>query len=128
MGLTAAGVWGMKLADNDAVVGAGPVKPYGELVVVTVNGVGKRVDLSQFSKQGRYGQGVIAMPVNDQTGQVAAATVVNLSNRVMFISSRKNSKSVYARSLPKASRTSKGKPLMSIRGTDAVERMIVLDI
>jgi DNA gyrase subunit A len=130
MGLTAAGVWGIKLADgdDDVVVGAGPVKPYGELVVVTANGIGKRIDLSQFSKQGRYGQGVIAMPMNDQTGTVAAAAVVSLSNRVMFVSSRKNSKTVYARSLPKASRTSKGKPLMSIRGTDALERMIILDI
>ena len=128
MGLSAAGVWGMKLSKGDSIVGAGSLRPRGELVIATENGIGKRVDVEQFSRQGRYGQGVIAMPVSKESGPVAAATVVNLSNRVMFISAKKNSKTVYARALGKASRTSKGKALMSIREKDRLKQMVVLDI
>jgi DNA gyrase subunit A len=127
MGLSAAGVWGMKLGKNDKLVGAGPIKTRGELAVISELGIGKRIDLEQYPKQGRYGQGVITMPTGKESGPLAAAGVINLSNRVMYISQKKNSKTVYARALPKASRTSKGKALMSIREKDGILRMIVLD-
>jgi len=127
MGLPAAGVWGIKLAKGDEVVGAGPVKTYGEVVVVTANGVGKRIDLKQFPTQGRHGQGVITMPMSKEAGPVAAAGVVNLSNRVMLISKRKNSKTVYARAFPKMARTGKGKDVMSIKGTDGIAHLVILE-
>jgi len=128
MGLPAGGVYGIKLAKGDRVVGAGVVRAYAELVLVTETGIGKRTDVDQFSRQGRHGQGVIALPMGDDTGRVVAAAVVNLSNRVMTISKKKNSKTVYARSLPKLARTHKGKSLMSIRGKDAVAHLVVLEI
>jgi DNA gyrase subunit A len=126
MGLTAAGVWGMKLSKGDHIVGAGPVSPRGELVIVTSTGYGKRVDVEQFSPQGRYGQGVIAFPLGSDVGLVTGATVANLGDRIMMISMRKNSKTVYVRSLPKAARTSKGKAVMSIKGNDALVSLITL--
>ena len=58
---------------------------------------------------------------------VAVAAVVNLSNRVMMISKKKNSKTVYARALSKMSRTHKGKPVMSIKDKDGVVRLVVLE-
>lgn len=127
MGLTAAGVWGIKLSKGDEVVGAGPVITRGELVVVTENGFGKRTDLNDYSKQGRHGQGVIALPVSKETGKLTTATTVNLSNRVMMISKRKNSKTIYARAFSKMSRTHKGKSVMSINEKDALVSMIVLN-
>jgi DNA gyrase subunit A len=127
MGLPAAGVWGMKLAKDDEIVGAGPIKSRGELILITKNGWGKRTDLKQFPKQGRHGQGVIALPISKESGRVAAAHVVNLGNRVMLISQRKNSKTVYARALSKMARTHKGKPVMSIRGTDGIASLVVLE-
>ena len=128
MGLPAAGVWGMKLGKGETIVGAGPVKTRGEVVIVTANGFGKRTDLSQFSKQGRHGQGVIALPVSKETGPVAAAGVINLSNRVMLISKRKNSKTIYGRAFSKAARTNKGKSVMSVKGTDGIAGLLVLEI
>ena len=127
MGLPAAGVWGIKLAKGDTVVGAGPVKSYGEVIVVTAKGAGKRIDLKQFPKQGRHGQGVIAMPMSKEAGPVAVAGVVNLSNRVMMISKRKNSKTIYARALPKMARTGKGKDVMAIKGTDGIAHLVILE-
>jgi DNA gyrase subunit A len=126
MGLSAAGVWGMKLSKGDQIVGAGPVEARGELVVVTTNGLGKRVDLDQFSAQGRYGQGVIAFPMGADAEQVSSAAVANLGDRAMLISKRKNSKTVYVRSLPKAGRTSKGKAVMSIKDNDALVTLVIL--
>jgi len=60
MGLVAAGVNGMKLDDNDEVVGAEILPGEGEVFIITNAGKAKRVDEKDFPRQGRYGKGVIA--------------------------------------------------------------------
>ncbi len=126
MGLPALGVWGIKLNNNDQLVGAGPLNPRHTLAIVTERGLGKRVEFDQFPKQGRHGQGITAIPVNKKTGPVVSAAVVQLNNRIMTISKKKNSKTVYARALSKLSRPNSGKPVMAIREKDALVRMLVL--
>ena len=126
MGLSAAGVWGMKLGEKDNLVGAGLVKPRADLVIVTEQGYGKRTDLKDFPKQGRYGQGVIGINLTKESGRVAAGAVANASDRVMFVSKKRNNKTVYARSITKVGRNQKGKSLMAIRGTDKLDQLITL--
>ncbi|MBN1217405.1 MAG: DNA gyrase subunit A [Anaerolineae bacterium] len=126
MGLPATGVWGMKLAKKDELAGAGPVKPRGDLVVITRQGLGKRTGLNQFPTQGRYGQGVIAMPLTKASGPIAVAATVNASERVMMVSQKGNNKTVYAKSLPKLNRNQRGQEVMAIRGKDQMEQLVVL--
>ena len=83
--------------------------------------------IRQFSRQGRRGQGVIALPIGKDTGAAVAGAVVNLSNRVILISKKKNSKTMFARALSKVARTHKGKPAMAIRDKDAIANVIVLE-
>jgi DNA gyrase subunit A len=126
MGLPAAGVWGMKLAKGDGLVGAGPIKPRGDVVMVTQQGLGKRTGLNQFPKQGRYGQGVIAMSLTKASDPIAVATTVNASDRVMMVSQKGNNKTVYAKALPKLNRNQRGKELIAIRSRDQVARLVTL--
>jgi DNA gyrase subunit A len=125
MGLSAAGVLGIKLDKKDSLVGAGLVKPRGDLVIVTERGHGKRTDLAQYPKQGRYGQGVIGLSLTKESGLAAAAAIVNVSDRVMFLSKRKN-KTIYARSITKMGRNQKGKELIAIRGKDELTYLVTL--
>lgn len=60
MGLIAAGVNGIKLKDNDYVIGASVIEEKDEVGFVTKLGLAKRVLADEFPVQGRYGQGVIA--------------------------------------------------------------------
>lgn len=60
MGLMAAGVNGMKLKEEDFLVGACALNKEDEILVLANSGVGWRYPLSEFPVQGRYGQGVIA--------------------------------------------------------------------
>ncbi|MEW5959910.1 MAG: DNA gyrase subunit A [Chloroflexota bacterium] len=126
MGLPAAGVWGMKLAAGDELVGAGPIKPRGDLVTVTEQGIGKRTDLSEYPLQGRYGQGVIAIKLTNTSGLIAAATTLNASDRVMLVSQKGNNKTIYARALPKLGRNQQGQELIAIRGRDKLARLVTL--
>ena len=58
MGLVAAGVNGIKLEDKDEVVGMEILPPEGEVLLLTSDGKGKRLDEKEFPRQGRYGKGV----------------------------------------------------------------------
>jgi DNA gyrase/topoisomerase IV subunit A len=60
MGLVAAGVNGLKLADKDEVVGMEILPAEGQIFLITTEGKAKRVESKEFPVQGRYGRGVIA--------------------------------------------------------------------
>jgi DNA gyrase subunit A len=66
MGLVAAGVNGLKLADKDAVVGMAILPAEGEIFLITSDGKAKRVGEKDFPIQGRYGKGVIAWDISDK--------------------------------------------------------------
>src|SRR5574340_515857 len=60
MGLVAAGVNGIKLEDEDALVGAEILPAPGPIFLMSTDGKAKRVEEKDFPRQGRYGKGVIA--------------------------------------------------------------------
>ncbi len=80
MGRTAAGVRGMKLKGDDAVVGMGIVSEKHEAVeqlfVVMGNGFGKRTGVTEYKQQGRGGSGVKTAKVTEKTGPIIAAIVL----------------------------------------------------
>ncbi len=60
MGLVAAGVNGIKLKDDDRVVGFSQVVPDGMVMLLASDGTAWRIPEAEFPQQGRYGQGTIA--------------------------------------------------------------------
>ena len=83
MGLVAAGVNGLKLADKDEVVGMEILPAEGEILLVTSEGKAKRVDQKEFPVQGRYGRGVIAWDISDKAK--LAGVVVDKPNHMATI-------------------------------------------
>jgi hypothetical protein len=74
MGLVAAGVNGMKLDDQDEVVGMEILPAEGEVLLLTNNGKAKRVGEKDFPRQGRYGKGVIAWELHEKERLVGIVT------------------------------------------------------
>ncbi|NPV86396.1 MAG: DNA topoisomerase 4 subunit A [Anaerolineae bacterium] len=64
MGLVAAGVAGIKLASDDAVIGASRFDAKGHVLLLSSLGRAWHVLCEDFPLQGRYGQGVIACRLN----------------------------------------------------------------
>jgi DNA gyrase subunit A len=126
MGLPAGGVMGVKMSDDERVVGMGAYRPRGDVVVVSEMGIGKRSPLSEYPTQGRYGTGVVTANLSDRTGRLAAGAVANASDRVLMVSEKGNGKVVYVRSLPKAGRATQGKELIAIRGRDRMATLLLL--
>ena len=126
MGLSAAGVLGVKMGESDRVVGMGVYRPRGDVIVVSELGIGKRSALSEYPTQGRYGMGVSTASLSEKTGPLAAGLVANASDRLLMVSAKGNSKAVYVRSLPKARRATQGKELIAIRGRDRLVTLLSL--
>ncbi|HSJ88314.1 MAG TPA: DNA gyrase subunit A [Anaerolineales bacterium] len=83
MGLVAAGVNGLKLADKDEVVGMQILPADGEIFLITSEGKAKRVEQKEFPVQGRYGRGVIAWDLSEKVR--LAGVVVDKPNHMATI-------------------------------------------
>jgi DNA gyrase subunit A len=87
MGRTAAGVRGIRIREEDEVISLIATQSNdGEILFATENGYGKRTRVSEFSIQGRGGQGVISIQTSARNGQVVGAIKTSDSGEVMLIS------------------------------------------
>ena len=80
------GVRGIRLNENDLVLGMGCYMKDTCLLVVTQNGYGKRTYFDDFKVQSRAGKGVIAHKITEKTGRLADIKIVNESDDIMLIS------------------------------------------
>ena len=94
MGRDAAGVRGIMLTGDDYVVGAEKAEEGKTLLTVTVNGYGKRTELTEYLRtgpngekvaQGRGGKGLKNYNITPKTGNVAGCRVVADNDDVMLI-------------------------------------------
>jgi DNA gyrase subunit A len=87
MGRTAHGVRGIRLKDNDYVVGATLVNPEAKILTITENGYGKKTEFDEYRIQSRGGSGLFNYKVTEKTGCVAGLKAVTDEDDVMIITS-----------------------------------------
>ena len=121
MGRTAAGVRGIRLDDDDFVVGM--VSAADErltLLVVTKNGYGKRTSLKEYRLQGRAGKGVIAIKTSSRNGTVVAVKMVSNDDELIFISSNGMVTRIPVSDIRTIGRNTQGVRLMALRPDEIV--------
>ena len=96
MGRDAMGVKGITLTGDDEVIGAQKAEDGKTLLTVTVNGYGKRTELSEYLRtgpngekmaQGRGGKGLKNYNITPKTGVIAGCCLVGENDDVMLIES-----------------------------------------
>ena len=123
MGRVAAGVRGIKLGQNDEVIGMDVIdtvladKGALELFVITENGMGKRTNLTEYKTQGRGGSGIRTAKVTDKTGGVVSAYISNKDDERDLIMISKNGVVVRTafKSVPSLGRDTQGVRLMRFK-------------
>jgi DNA gyrase subunit A len=88
MGRTARGVRGIRLKDDQKVIGMVVAPEAGEILTATANGYGKRTAISDYPTKGRGGQGVISISVTERNGSVINAVAVTDEDEIMLISNK----------------------------------------
>ena len=88
VGRSAQGVLGIRLNDEDHVIGMESVlsKNNGEtLLAITENGFGKRTELDEYRVQNRGGKGVITYKITPKTGNIVGVRIAKEDDDVMMI-------------------------------------------
>ena len=87
VGRTAQGVIGIKLDEDDTVVGMEPIIPGGKatLLTITENGFGKRTETDEYRVQNRGVRGVITYKITPKTGNIVGIRIINGDEDIMLV-------------------------------------------
>lgn len=87
IGRVSQGVIGIRLDEDDAVIGMESVIAGGKatLLAITENGFGKRTELDEYRVQLRGGKGVITYKITPKTGKIVGVRVTTEEDDVMLI-------------------------------------------
>ncbi len=88
VGRTAQGVIGIRLDEDDSVIGMESLlflTLKGTLLAITENGFGKRTELEEYRVQNRGGRGVITYKVTPKTGDIVGIRIATDEEDVMLI-------------------------------------------
>ena len=90
VGRSAQGVIGMRLDDDDAIIGMESIISGSKatLLAITENGFGKRTELDEYRIQNRGGRGVITYKVTPKTGNIVGIRIANGEEDVMLITDK----------------------------------------
>lgn len=118
------GVRGMRLTENDVVIGMEILEPNeGFILIATGHGYGKRIKTSEFKVQGRGGKGIIATKISDKTGFVEKMVCVEKDDEILLITSQGRIIRLKVKQIPIFGRMAKGVRLVDIK---AEEEMVGL--
>ena len=90
MGRVSQGVIGMRLDDDDEVIGMESIIAGGKatLLAITENGFGKRTELDEYRVQTRGGKGVITYKITPKTGKLVGIRITTDEEDVMLITDK----------------------------------------
>jgi len=124
MGRDTAGVKGMGLRKGDEVISSDVIgSNEGDLLVVTVNGYGKRTKLADYPRKGRGGLGVKTVQLTEARGHLVGARVVRDGYQVMLISNGGTVIKIPVDDMRRLGRSTQGVIVMRLRDGEQVSAL-----
>ena len=119
MGLVAAGVNGLKLKEDDFVIGAGALHARDNIIVISRTGKAKRMEAKDFPVQGRYGQGVITWKL-DGDDQLVVQMIGKLTEKGICHFRKAASRLFKVGDAAKRTRMANGQSLFDVKAKDEI--------
>ncbi len=122
------GVRGIKLNADDVVIAMDVLRRKEDfLLTLGSKGFGKVTTLDQFPLQKRGGTGVFAARVNDKTGDLAAARVLDHPDRdLLIMSADGQAVRVPTKELPQRNRQTAGVRMMRLKESDTIAAIAIV--
>jgi DNA gyrase subunit A len=121
IGRVARGVTGIKLKEDDYVVGAISLKDDNdEILTVSQKGRGKRTTAENYRLQSRSGKGIIGMKLTTTTGNIIGVVTNDENMDLMALTNKGKMIRVDMHTIRKAGRNTSGVKIVSIEGEDKV--------
>lgn len=125
-GRTASGVTGMRLAEDDAIVGLSKYKEGEDIFVVSEEGYGKRLGFEEFAAKGRGGKGMAYLKVTEKNGFSVGTGSVGNEDEVILITQQGMTIRINAFDISKLGRTAVGVRIVDLKDNDKVQDFTVL--
>ncbi|MCA9378797.1 DNA gyrase subunit A, partial [Candidatus Dojkabacteria bacterium] len=122
------GVRGVKIKEDDEVISMDVLRRKEDfLLTLSENGFGKVTKLEQFPVQKRGGSGVFAARVNDKTGDLVVARVLDHPDReLLMMSAGGQAVRVPTNQLPERNRQTSGVRMMKVKSDDRVAAAAII--
>ena len=123
VGRSAQGVLGIRLDDEDIVIGMESILAEDKkatLLAITENGFGKRTELDEYRVQNRGGRGVITYKITPKTGNIVGIRIANEEDDVMLITNSGTLIRLKVKDVSVLGRATQGVTLMRTSGDEKV--------
>ena len=128
MGRSSRGVRGIRLRQNDSVIGMDVVQAGSSIFVISQYGYGKRTKISQFTAHARGGVGIRSAAINTKTGSLMGVkTLIDETQEVIIISSQGQTIRLGLKDIPELGRVAQGVRIMRLNKDDEVVSMALVD-
>lgn len=127
MGRSARGVIGIRLRNNDYVIGLVKYSEDKDMLAVTEEGYAKRVKMKELSIKGRGGKGMIYFGVSEKTGKVVKILSVSENNDVVIITTKGMIVRIPVNNIPLMGRPARGIRVINLKDKDTVVDVEVLE-
>ena len=127
MGRTAAGVRGIRLRDQDYVVGSDILAAQSEVLVISEQGYGKRTAASEYPIKSRGGKGIKTANITAKNGPLAGITTVKGDEDIMVITSNGVMIRFEVDNVSQTKRATMGVRLIKINAAEQVSTMAKVD-
>ncbi len=114
VGRSAQGVIGMRLDNDDSVIGMETINENNKetLLAITENGFGKRTELEEYRVQTRGGKGVITYKVTPKTGNIVGIRIADEEDDILMITDKGTVIRIKAKEISVLGRNTQGVTLM----------------
>ncbi len=119
MGRSAAGVRGMRLQKTDLVVAMDVIKEGYDMLIVSKDGYGKRMEIKEFSPQNRGGKGHIAIKLR-QEDKVSSMQLISSTDEILFVTANGTMMRQTASGISTQGRYAKGVRLVRLENGDQI--------
>ena len=120
MGRTSRGVRGIRLGDDQKIVGMLIPGEGGRVLTVSEQGYGKQTKVDDFPTKGRGGSGMIAMQTSNRNGQLVSAIQVYEGDEIMLISDQGTLVRTSTDDISVLGRNTQGVRLIKVRESEAL--------
>jgi DNA gyrase subunit A len=128
MGRPAIGVRGIKLKENDYVVSAFPVYGDNYVLSITSKGYGKLTLASEYRSQLRGGMGIKLCNINERTGYLIGAMLVQLDDEIIVITKSGKNIKISVKDISIVGRAASGVKLMNLCDDEIVSTAVVREV
>src|SRR3990167_6638661 len=120
MSRAAAGVRGIRLDENDEVIGMLAAEESMDILTVTEKGYGKRTPVSEYRLCNRGGKGVTNIKITEKNGPVKSVMLVDGREELMFVSKQGVGIRIKCSDISVIGRATQGVRVMRLDDSDAL--------